>query len=83
MSDTTTGWMTAAEAARYLKVRPRTVLAWARQGKLKAYTLSGTRRITWRFRLCDLDTALLESSVLCSPQPAVLSIGRANETSTV
>lgn len=28
-------WLTAAEAAVYLKVRTRTVLLWVRQGKLR------------------------------------------------
>src|SRR2546425_2926944 len=32
----------SCEAAEYLKVKVRTVLLWARQGKVKAYPLSGT-----------------------------------------
>ncbi len=53
-------WLTAAEAADYLKVRVRTLLLWVRQGKVKAFALSGTKRRVWRFRKSDLDAALLE-----------------------
>jgi len=33
-------WLTAAEAAQYLKVKVRTLLLWVRQGKVKAFALS-------------------------------------------
>ena len=55
-------WLTAAEAASYLSVKVRTLLLWARQGKVKAYSLSGTQRRVWRFRAADLDAMLLGSS---------------------
>ena len=61
-------WLTANEAATYLKVKPRTILLWARQGKVRAYTLSGTHRHVWRFRQADLD-----ASAIPSPADAVLS----------
>ena len=64
-------WLTAKEAAKYLKVKPRTLLLWVRQGKLLAYGLSGTKRHVWRFRKQDLDAALLESGVLLSESPSV------------
>jgi excisionase family DNA binding protein len=64
-------WMTANEAAQYLKVRVRTLLLWVRQGKVKAFALSGTRRHVWRFRQTDLDGLLLESAVLPSESPSV------------
>jgi excisionase family DNA binding protein len=64
-------WLTASEAARYLKVKVRTLLLWARQGKVKAFALSGTKRHVWRFRQADLDTMLLESAVLVSESPSV------------
>ena len=51
-------WLTAGEAAEYLKVKKRSLLLWVRQGKVKAYALSGTKRRIWRFRREDLDTAL-------------------------
>lgn len=55
-------WLTAVEAARYLKVRPRTVLAWAKAGQLRGHILSGSKRITWRFRRSDLDAKMLAPS---------------------
>jgi excisionase family DNA binding protein len=63
MSTTSQVWMTTAEAARYLSVEPRTLALWATQGKVKGHILSGTRRITWRFRRCDLDATLTPPSV--------------------
>jgi excisionase family DNA binding protein len=68
---TTAEWLTAAEAARYLKVKVRTLLLWVRQGKVKAFALSGTQRRVWRFRQTDLDAALLEFPVLPSKTPSV------------
>ena len=56
-------WLTAAEAARYLSVEPRTLSQWARQGKLRSYLLSGTLRQTRRFLITDLDAMLLAPSV--------------------
>ena len=64
-------WLTASEAAVYLRVKARTLLLWARQGKVKAYALSGTERRVWRFRRADLDAALMESPVLVSLTPSV------------
>ena len=66
-------WLTASEAAAYLRVKPRTLLLWVRQGKVKAFALSGTRRRVWRFRQQDLGAAVMESPVLCSSAPTVLS----------
>jgi excisionase family DNA binding protein len=62
----TAEWLTAGEAAQYLKVKTRTLLLWVRQGRVKAFALSGTKRRVWRFRRHDLDAALLESPVLPS-----------------
>jgi excisionase family DNA binding protein len=64
-------WLTANEAASHLKIKVRTLLLWARQGKLQAFALSGTKRHVWRFRRQDLDAVLLESSVLPSQSPSV------------
>ena len=61
---TTQSWLTAEEAATYLRVKPRTILMWARTGQLKGYVLSGTRRHVWRFRQVDLDANLGTPSVL-------------------
>ena len=71
-------WLTAAEAAAYVKVKPRSLLLWVRQGKLQAYALSGTKRRVWRFRKEDLDSALLASPVIGSKSPTVLSERRSN-----
>ncbi len=65
------GWLTPNEAANYLKVKPRTLLFWVRQGKVKAFALSGSKRRVWRFRQADLNAALLESPVLPSTAPSV------------
>jgi len=66
-------WLTASEAAAYLKVTPRTLLVWVRQGRVQAFALSGIQRRVWRFRKVDLDAALLQNPVLPSPAPTVLS----------
>ncbi len=55
-------WLTSDEAARYLKINRRTLVEWARQGKLKAFKLSGVIRHVWRFRQSDLDAMLCPSS---------------------
>jgi excisionase family DNA binding protein len=61
-----TEWLTAEEAAAYLKVEARTLLLWARQKKLRGYILSGIKRRVWRFRKTDLDATLFaqDGSVL-------------------
>jgi len=59
-----TEWMTAPEAAAYLKVQTRTLLMWTRNGKIKAYSLSGTKRRVWRFLRADLDAALFGNPVV-------------------
>jgi excisionase family DNA binding protein len=58
MTDQQSAWLTATEAATYLRVKPRTILLWARQGHIKGHILSGTRRVTWRFLRSDLDATL-------------------------
>jgi excisionase family DNA binding protein len=59
-------WLTATEAAQYLKVKPRTLLQWARQGKVPAHRLSGTKRCVWRFLKSELDAMLLPSLALAA-----------------
>lgn len=51
-------WLTATEASRYLKVKPRTVLKWAKEGRIPGHPLSGSQRITWRFLKAELDDML-------------------------
>jgi excisionase family DNA binding protein len=55
-------WLTAREAADYLRVNPRTLLLWARMGKIPAHKLSGTRRRIWRFLRTELDAMLAAPS---------------------
>jgi excisionase family DNA binding protein len=57
-------WLTANEAAAYLRVSPRTIVEWAREGKIKGHVLSGTQRHTWRFRTVDLDEMMVSPAVL-------------------
>jgi len=53
----------AAEAGRFLHLRPRRVLELARQGLIPAYPLgTGSRRV-WRFRLSEVASALRSASV--------------------
>ena len=52
-------WLTAEEAAAHLRIKPRTLLFWARQKKVRGYALSGIERKVWRFRKDDLDAMLL------------------------
>lgn len=57
-------WLTAGEAAEYLKINPRTLLTWARERKVPAYKLSGTQRTIWRFLRSELDAMLWSSSAV-------------------
>jgi excisionase family DNA binding protein len=63
MTTNQTSWLTANEAASYLRIEPRTLLSWARAGKVKGFTLSGTQRHVWRFKQIDLDAMLTGPSV--------------------
>jgi excisionase family DNA binding protein len=55
----TDGWLTAAEAAQYLRVKTRTILKWAKHGTLPGHKLSGCKRVTWRFLRSELDGVML------------------------
>jgi excisionase family DNA binding protein len=57
-------WLTSNEAAQYLKIRPRTLIAWAREGKIPAHRLSGVQRVVWRFLRAELDAILCPSSAV-------------------
>ncbi len=63
-NQTVSPWLTSAEAATYLKVEQRTLLAWSRSGKAPAHQLSGSKRITWRFLKSELDAMLSPPAVL-------------------
>ena len=51
-------WLTATEVSQYLKVKHRTVLKWAKEGRIPAHPLSGSKRVTWRFLKSELDAML-------------------------
>lgn len=53
-----TPWLNAVEAAAYLRVAHRTILLWAKTGRIPAHRLSGAQRITYRFRADELDSYL-------------------------
>jgi excisionase family DNA binding protein len=53
-----TVWLTATEVSRYLKIKPRTVLKWAKEGRIPAHSLSGSKRVAWRFLKSELDAML-------------------------
>lgn len=55
-------WLTANEAALYLKIKRRTLLQWAREKRIPAHRLSGTLRCVWRFLRPELDAMLGLSS---------------------
>ena len=54
----TSEWLTAKEAAAHLRIKHRTLLEWAKTGKVTAHKLSGIRRTTWSFLRSELDAAL-------------------------
>ncbi len=61
-----TEWLTASEAAQYLKIKRRTLLQWVREGKVPAHRLSGTKRCVWRFLKSELDAMLMPSSAVAA-----------------
>jgi excisionase family DNA binding protein len=63
MENINSNWLTANEAASYLRVKPATLLMWAREGKVKGFTFSGTHRHVWRFQHFDLDAMLTPPSI--------------------
>jgi len=65
-----TEWLTAAEAADYLRIRRATLLLWVRQGKVPGHRLSGTRRCVWRFLRAELDAMLTAPSVCSADREA-------------
>jgi excisionase family DNA binding protein len=69
-----TPWLTAAEAASYLKMQVRTLLKYTRERKIKGYSLSGTKRKVSRYLRNDLDAYLL-NNVITSGAPSVLIEG--------
>lgn len=64
-------WLTLNEAAAHLKVKPRTLALWVRQGKVPGHRLSGTRRCVWRLLRSELDGMLSASSAGPADREAV------------
>lgn len=57
-------WLNSAEAAEHLKIKPRTLVLWAREGKILGHRLSGNQRVTWLFLRQELDAMLKPSSAV-------------------
>jgi len=60
----TAEWLNTTEAAHHLRIKPRTLAQWAREGKVPAHRLSGCQRVTWRFLRHELDAMLNPSSAV-------------------
>jgi excisionase family DNA binding protein len=65
----TSDWLTAKAAAESLKVSHRSVVKWARSGRIPAHRLCGGRH-TWRFLRSELDAMLAASSVVPAEREA-------------
>jgi excisionase family DNA binding protein len=48
-------YVDADEVALFLKVHRRTILRWARERKIPAHPLTHGKRVTWRFKLSEVD----------------------------
>jgi excisionase family DNA binding protein len=57
-------WLNTTEAAQHLRIKPRTLVVWAREGKVPGHRLSGKQRVTWRFLRQELDAMLEPSSAV-------------------
>jgi excisionase family DNA binding protein len=64
-------WLSAEQAAAYLGIDSRTLLAWARRGKVKGYKLSGTQRHVWRFLIEDLDASIIGAPAVLESNGAI------------
>jgi excisionase family DNA binding protein len=47
-------FVSAIEVAKYLGLSPRTVAKMAREGRLPAHRISGSKRKTWRFLISEV-----------------------------
>jgi len=47
-------FVSANEVAKYLSLSPRTVAKMAREGRLPARRISGSKRKTWRFLISEV-----------------------------
>jgi excisionase family DNA binding protein len=51
-------FVSAIEVAKYLDLSPRTVAKMAREGRLPAHRISGSKRKTWRFLISEVSAFL-------------------------
>jgi excisionase family DNA binding protein len=70
-------WLTAKEAALYLRANHRTILLWARQGRIKGHRLTSTKRSVWRFRREELDMAFAPPQLPTVVESTLSSAGSA------
>lgn len=70
---TQTQWVTVAEAAAHLRVKPRTILVWAKTGRIPAHKLSGLQRCTWRFLRDELDAFMGKTPCATIGSPSAAS----------
>jgi excisionase family DNA binding protein len=75
MTTPTSQWLTAREAAAHLRVAHRTILLWAKTGRIPAHRLSGAARATWRFRASELDAFVNGASRDSIVPPSVAEYG--------
>jgi excisionase family DNA binding protein len=72
-ADMETEWLTANEAAQYLKVKPRTLLQWVRERKIPAHRLSGVQAV------CMAVSESMNWMLSCVRHPLTLLMGGSNE----
>ena len=62
-------YVDAVEGAAFLGVHPKTLMRWAREGRVPAYQSGeGTQRRHWRFLISDLDN-FMKSRINSTPHP--------------
>jgi hypothetical protein len=58
----------AIAVAAHTGKKPRTIMKWARQGRIPAHPFSGTARRTWVFKLSEIDSYILALRPGCSAE---------------
>jgi hypothetical protein len=64
MQPTPESFVDAAQAAKFLSLKPRRLLHLARAGQLPAYPLGTGLRRVWRFRLSELAAAMQQKPMV-------------------
>lgn len=62
-------YVDASTVAQFLCIERRQVLALARTGKIPAHPLLGGRRKVWRFKLSEVDAAVVSGARQPAPTP--------------